>query len=222
MDTHTYDLPGMQPTLGERLRGSKALIPTMAVLGVTVLALAAALVTNHIQAQSGQPEAQAPAVENPRQEPVRKEPARAAKAAPTTPRNTISYPGVTVARSTAPACANCGVVESVAAVEHQGQVNGIGNSGVGLGAIGGAVVGGILGNQVGGGRGRDAATVLGMAGGAYAGHQIEKNSKRYTTYQMRIRMNDGTLRTVEQSGAIAAGTPVVVEGNSVRVAQQAG
>ena len=37
------------------------------------------------------------------------------------------------------------------------------------------------------------------------------------TFQMRIRMDDGSLRTVEQRGALAAGTRVVVEGGSVRL-----
>jgi hypothetical protein len=37
------------------------------------------------------------------------------------------------------------------------------------------------------------------------------------TFQMRIRMDDGSLRTVEQRGALAAGTRVVVEGSSVRL-----
>jgi len=36
-------------------------------------------------------------------------------------------------------------------------------------------------------------------------------------YQMRIRMDDGTLRTVEQRGAVAAGSRVLLEGGSVRV-----
>ena len=36
-------------------------------------------------------------------------------------------------------------------------------------------------------------------------------------FQMRIRMDDGSVRTVEQRGALAAGTRVVVEGGSVRL-----
>jgi hypothetical protein len=36
-------------------------------------------------------------------------------------------------------------------------------------------------------------------------------------FQMRIRMDDGSLRMVEQRGALAAGTRVVVEGGSVRL-----
>ena len=90
-----------------------------------------------------------------------------------------------------------------------------GNAG---GTVAGAVIGGLLGNQVGGGSGKTAATVLGAAGGAYAGHAIEKNSKKVTVYQMRSRMNDGTIRTVEQGSAIAAGSRVVVDGNTVRMA----
>jgi hypothetical protein len=35
-------------------------------------------------------------------------------------------------------------------------------------------------------------------------------------YQMHIRMDDGSTRTVEQRGALAAGSRVVVEGKSVR------
>jgi hypothetical protein len=35
-------------------------------------------------------------------------------------------------------------------------------------------------------------------------------------YQMHIRMDDGSTRTVEQRGALAAGSRVVVEGTSVR------
>jgi hypothetical protein len=42
-------------------------------------------------------------------------------------------------------------------------------------------------------------------------------AKQGDTFQMRIRMDDGSLRTVEQRGALAAGTRVVVEGSSVRL-----
>jgi hypothetical protein len=42
-------------------------------------------------------------------------------------------------------------------------------------------------------------------------------SKPGEGFQMRIRMDDGSLRMVEQRGALAAGTRVVVEGGSVRL-----
>lgn len=42
------------------------------------------------------------------------------------------------------------------------------------GAVVGGVVGGLLGNQIGGGKGKKLATVAGAAGGAFAGHEIQK------------------------------------------------
>ena len=48
---HAMQTHASQPGLGDKLRNSKALIPTVAVLAVTSLALAAALVSNRIGAQ---------------------------------------------------------------------------------------------------------------------------------------------------------------------------
>lgn len=89
-------------------------------------------------------------------------------------------------------CHSCGVVQSVHAVTQRGQ-------GSGLGAAGGAIVGGLLGNQVGGGTGRKLATVAGAVGGAVVGNQVEGNMKSTTHYQVRVRMNDGKERTVSSS-----------------------
>lgn len=50
------------------------------------------------------------------------------------------------------------------------------NSAVGIGL--GAVVGGLLGNQVGGGRGKTIATIAGAMGGAYAGNEIAKRNQQ--------------------------------------------
>jgi outer membrane lipoprotein SlyB len=114
-------------------------------------------------------------------------------------------------------CRNCGTVESVEKVQRTGHVNGIAGTQVTPGMAIGGVVGGLLGNQVGHGNGRAAATVVGAAGGAYAGHAIEKNQTHYTAYVMRIRMNDGTTRTVEQRTALARGAHVVVKGHTARL-----
>lgn len=119
----------------------------------------------------------------------------------------------------APACRNCGVVEWVETVQRQGKPQGIAGTQVTPGMAIGGVVGGLLGNQVGHGGGRAAATVIGAAGGAYAGNAIEKNQVKYTAYVMHIRMQDGTMRTVEQRHAIAKGAHVVVEGNTARRAK---
>lgn len=107
-----------------------------------------------------------------------------------------------------PACANCGVIESIRVVETKGE-------GSGLGAVTGGVVGGILGNQVGGGSGRTVMTVVGAGAGAYAGHEIEKNVKRSTQYQIRVRMQDGSYRTFYQQSQPALGI-----GQKVRVTER--
>ena len=117
-------------------------------------------------------------------------PAEKPKQAASAPRKRATEPArVATAEParTAQACTTCGSVISVNQVKHQGE-------GSGLGAIGGAVVGGVLGHQVGSGRGRDVATVAGAGAGAYAGHQIEKNVKTTQSYVVAVRMDDGSTR----------------------------
>ncbi|MCB1957980.1 MAG: glycine zipper 2TM domain-containing protein [Rhodocyclaceae bacterium] len=86
--------------------------------------------------------------------------------------------------STAPACRQCGVIESVQAVQVDGQ-------GSGAGVIAGGVVGGVLGNQVGKGSGHDLATIGGAVLGGIAGNQIEKKVRTGTAYDVAVRMDDG-------------------------------
>jgi len=85
-------------------------------------------------------------------------------------------------------CHDCGRVLSVQAIQQEAP-----SSGVGM--VAGAVLGGVLGNQVGGGNGRKIATVAGAVGGGYAGNEIEKRSRSTTTYQVRVRMEGGEVRT---------------------------
>ncbi len=57
-----------------------------------------------------------------------------------------------------------------------------------VGSAAGAVVGGLLGNQVGGGRGKKVATVAGAVGGGYAGNKTQEhlqNNNTYTTTERR-------------------------------------
>lgn len=59
-----------------------------------------------------------------------------------------------------------------------------------LGSALGAVAGGVLGHQFGGGRGKDVATVVGALGGGYAGNQIQGSMQEgdtYTTTQKRCK-----------------------------------
>lgn len=89
-------------------------------------------------------------------------------------------------------CAECGVIESTREIKTGGE-------GSGLGAAGGAVVGGLLGNQVGGGRGNQVATVVGAVGGAVAGNQIEKSVKSAKSYEITVRFEDGSSRVIREA-----------------------
>lgn len=91
-----------------------------------------------------------------------------------------------------------GVVQNIELVQGS---SGIGGSGIGVGAIAGAVVGGIVGHQVGGGTGQTAATVAGAAGGAYVGHQLEKQPQQQSAdvYKVTVRMDNGGYQTLTQS-----------------------
>jgi outer membrane lipoprotein SlyB len=88
-------------------------------------------------------------------------------------------------------CANCGNIESIRTITTRAR-------GSGLGAAGGAILGGLLGNQVGGGHGRQLATVAGAVGGAVMGNQVEGNMKANHSYEIRVRLDDGKLRTFHQ------------------------
>lgn len=46
------------------------------------------------------------------------------------------------------------------------------------GSVLGAVAGGVIGHQFGGGRGKDVATVVGALGGGYAGNQIQDQCRK--------------------------------------------
>jgi outer membrane lipoprotein SlyB len=92
-----------------------------------------------------------------------------------------------------------GVVHSIERVSQDPTVTG--GSGIGLGTVAGAVVGGLVGNQIGGGSGKTAATVLGAAGGGYIGHQIENRDQvqaQPDLQKITVRMSDGSYQAVLQ------------------------
>lgn len=72
---------------------------------------------------------------------------------------------------------------------------------LGGGTVLGAIVGGALGNTVGHGDGRKAATIAGAVAGGAIGHNVEKkgrNSNRY--YRITVALDrDGRARSYEQS-----------------------
>lgn len=89
-------------------------------------------------------------------------------------------------------CADCGTVESVREISNKGE-------GSGLGAVAGGVLGGLLGSQVGGGNGKKVMAVVGAAGGAFAGHEVEKRMRGQTVYEVTVRYDDGRTRTFTET-----------------------
>ncbi|TDN51159.1 uncharacterized protein YcfJ [Buttiauxella sp. JUb87] len=84
-----------------------------------------------------------------------------------------------------------------------------------IGSALGAVAGGVIGHQFGGGRGKDVATVVGALGGGYAGNQVQGNMQdrdTYTTTQQKCKTvyeksekmlgYDVTYRIGDQQGKI--------------------
>jgi outer membrane lipoprotein SlyB len=113
-------------------------------------------------------------------------------------------------------CVDCGSVTSVREIKTPGE-------GSGIGVIAGGVLGGVLGNQFGHGNGKDATRILGAIGGAVAGHQIEKQARATTRYEVTVRMDDGALKTLTRTSdpGVKAGDRVRVDGDQLRAADGA-
>ncbi len=121
------------------------------------------------------------------------------------------YPARAPVVAAAPVCSVCGSVESVTPVERSTKP-----AGPGMGTVAGGVLGAVLGNQVGRGDGRTVATILGAVGGGFAGNAIEGKMRKETVYQVGVRMEDGSRRTVEVARAPSVGSRVTVEGSTLR------
>ena len=91
----------------------------------------------------------------------------------------------------AAACKECGTVTGIREINKPGQASG-------LGAVAGGVLGAVVGRQVGGSGHRTAGTVVGAAGGAVAGHMIEKKAREGKVFEIGVRFDDGTTRTYTQ------------------------
>lgn len=103
-------------------------------------------------------------------------------------------------------CAQCGRVEDVRVVN-------VDRSASPLGMVIGAVAGGLLGNTVGKGNGRTAATVVGAVAGGAVGNEVGKrNGGPDQAYQVTVRLDDGRYATVTQ-----ADDPQVRQGDYVEI-----
>lgn len=107
-------------------------------------------------------------------------------------------------------CDTCGTVQSVKKEKRKGH-------GGMLGVAGGAVVGGVLGNQVGKGTGNTVATVGGAVAGGVIGNEVQKKMTSKKVYVTRVKMKDGSIKSFEQEAAPAwaAGNVVKVTGTTL-------
>ncbi len=106
-----------------------------------------------------------------------------------------------------PVCASCGKVLGVRSVDVEAKPSGVG-------VVAGAVVGGLLGNQVGGGTGKTLATVAGAVGGGYAGNEIEKRTRKAVAYEVDVQFEDGARHAFRYEAA-----PAWKPGDRVRVVE---
>jgi outer membrane lipoprotein SlyB len=167
-------------------------------ISVTVLcAIGVAALTGMIPASKGQENALQlpkemvkplePAITHPVAKPAA--PKRAARPAP--PRNAQASQAQPSQVQEAPKpqapLGQLAIVESVREVKEPGD-------GKGVGAIAGGLVGGVLGNKL--SKGKGLVTILGAAGGAFAGHQVEKRVRSEKRWEIAVRLDDGSQRTL--------------------------
>lgn len=191
MDAHPQASPGAVPSTGGMPMNRWVIGGAGMLVGG---ALAAAIVASPLVRGSGD----APAA-----------PAPAATATATPPKAAVAPVPQRAAAAPAEVCTTCGTVESVTVVKQKGE-------GTGVGAVAGGVIGGVVGNQIGGGTGKTLATVVGAVGGGMAGHEIEKQARATSSFQVRVRMDDGTVRTVTQRQQPTVGARVSVTAQGLK------
>ncbi len=113
-------------------------------------------------------------------------------------------------QAAAATCTDCARVTAVHVGEKAGDSNAVG-------LIAGGVAGAVLGHQVGGGFGKDLATIAGAAGGAYAGKKIQENMNASKVWTVSVEYTDGRTGqfTFSHDPGLSVGTSVKNSGNSI-------
>ena len=86
-------------------------------------------------------------------------------------------------------CPRCGVVQQIQSKTVEGPSNP-------AAAVAGAVLGGVLGHQIGGGRGKDVATAAGAVGGAVVGDRIARQRGARSYYEVTVELESGQQEQV--------------------------
>ena len=87
-----------------------------------------------------------------------------------------------------------------------------------VGTIIGGIIGGVIGHQIGNGNGQTAATVVGAAGGAYVGNQVEQRLRTANeTFRVTVRMDNGSYQTITENNIsdLRTGDRVRIDGNGL-------
>lgn len=123
-----------------------------------------------------------------------------------------AHAGTSAVKPSAPAAsATHGTVQAVRAVLVKGQ-------GSGVGVVTGAVLGGLVGNQMGKGTGNTVMTVGGAVAGGYAGNEVEKNVKKKTLFKTTVKLDDGSVHDYTVGQQFAVGAKVHVSGKKLTLA----
>jgi outer membrane lipoprotein SlyB len=81
-----------------------------------------------------------------------------------------------------------------------------------IGGVGGAVAGGLLGNQIGGGKGKTAATLIGALAGAVGGGLLGSHVGRQPGLEVLVKLSNGQLVSITQAADV-----VLTAGEAVQV-----
>jgi len=183
-----------------------AAVPAVAATTATPVA-AQSSIANESVATAQQPVAVAPAPVYQAPRPVRQVPARneASNTWNDTPQRVAAVP----------VCATCGVIEGYSAVQVRGQNNGVG-------AVAGGLGGALVGSQIAGRNNHTLGGVIGAVGGGLLGNAIESHERTVTVYDVRVRMADGSIRTLQESHVPNVGQRVSVEGHTMRAIDDQG
>jgi len=98
-------------------------------------------------------------------------------------------PPVAASTPAVPPCLDCGVVANVRQVTNEAKPSG-------AGAVIGGLAGAVLGSNIGRGNTRTVASIAGAIGGGLLGNSIEKSRSQTTGYEVSLRMEDGSTRTI--------------------------
>ena len=109
-------------------------------------------------------------------------------------------------------CRDCGTVQAVKLEKRKGE-------GGAVGIVGGAVAGGLIGNQFGKGDGKTLATVGGAVAGGFVGNEVQKRVTTKDVWVTQVKMRDGSVRTFEHEAQPGwkTGQVVKVQGTTVSI-----